>query len=409
MRSWTAPLARKLRALSDLVRVPRRGTAERPTPRTPRLGLTELERRDLLSVGDVIAQNHPGYESDYPTGFGLPPGHYAAICIGLEDPPASGTVTIDWATADGTARAGSDYTASGGTVTLTAGTSPEYWQYVFVPLADDAVPEPTETFYVHLSNPTGGAVLWQTDFPVTVMDDDSGAITALAYQLVDPVCPCFDLVARAVAEAPPPRASGPSPVRYADGVATVVADDLTGALGVPWGLQRTWTNADGYAAHPDVRNGWGFTQTPFLLQQADGYDDTLIEVANGTTSRFFDTISGGYVSRAADGTTLAHDATDHLFVLTDGTGARVAFYDFSTTYAAGRRGRFAGYEDPSGNDVSVVSSNADGQPTEVQQSAVSGGVTTTESYLFAYSGGLASSVTLRRKVGAGSWQAVRSV
>ena len=68
------------------------------------------------------------------------------------DKAASGTVTVAYATADGTADAGDDYTATSGTLTFSAGTTS---QTVAVEIADDIVNEGDETFTVTLSNPSG--------------------------------------------------------------------------------------------------------------------------------------------------------------------------------------------------------------------------------------------------------------
>jgi RHS repeat-associated protein len=418
MRNWIAPLRQKLRAFTFL-RMPPAPAQRSAVRRAGKLAVTELERRELMSVGYIIPQNYPGYESD--AGFCIPGyTNNAPICIGLDNPPTDGrTVTLDWETVDGTARAGSDYVAASGTVVLTpTGTAPYdtyYFNYVFVQLINDSIPEGTETFYIRLSNPTNGATLNQTDFAVTLMDDDAGTVTPIPFNLAPaPDCPTQDLVADSTVEPPPPSSSGPNPVRYADGVVTVAADDLSGGLGVPWGVQRTWTNAPGVAARPDAGNGWVLSQNPFLVQAAAGYDNTIVAVSNGTAARFFDSVSGAYVGRRADATTLVHDTTNHVFVLTDGTGARVTFYDFSAAHAAGKRGRFAGYADAAGNVVTVVSSDADGRPTEIQKTVPSGATTETESYLYAYSGsggtaGQLASVTQRRRVGAGAWSTVRSV
>ena len=67
---------------------------------------------------------------------------------------ASGSVTVDYATADGTATAGSDYTARQGTLTFAAG---ETAKTVAVPVQDDVVDEGEETLTFLLSNATGGA------------------------------------------------------------------------------------------------------------------------------------------------------------------------------------------------------------------------------------------------------------
>ena len=65
---------------------------------------------------------------------------------------SSGAVSVDYATADGTATAGEDYTATSGTLTFAAG---ETAKTVSVPLLDDAIDEGKETFVLRLSNPRG--------------------------------------------------------------------------------------------------------------------------------------------------------------------------------------------------------------------------------------------------------------
>ena len=62
-------------------------------------------------------------------------------------------VTVDYATADGTATAGADYTATSGTLTFAAG---ETTKTVNVPILDDSHDEGSETFTLRLSNVRGG-------------------------------------------------------------------------------------------------------------------------------------------------------------------------------------------------------------------------------------------------------------
>ena len=64
-------------------------------------------------------------------------------------------VTVAYATADGTATAGSDYTATSGTLTFAAG---ETEQTVSVPVLDDAHDEGEETLTLRLSNATGAVI-----------------------------------------------------------------------------------------------------------------------------------------------------------------------------------------------------------------------------------------------------------
>ena len=71
------------------------------------------------------------------------------------DPAASDTVTVDYATSDGTAAAGEDYTATSGTLTFTAG---EVTKTISVPITDEAEDDGGETFTLTLSNASGAEI-----------------------------------------------------------------------------------------------------------------------------------------------------------------------------------------------------------------------------------------------------------
>ena len=79
----------------------------------------------------------------------------------------SGDVTANWATSDGTAAAGSDYTAASGPLTVTAG---ERVTTVEVNVLADTVAEGTETFAVTLSG--ANVALATATATVTILDDD---------------------------------------------------------------------------------------------------------------------------------------------------------------------------------------------------------------------------------------------
>ena len=68
---------------------------------------------------------------------------------------SSGTVAVDYATADGTATAGEDYTARKGQLTFDPG---ETEKTVSVPVLDDAIDEGEETFTLRLTNASGAAI-----------------------------------------------------------------------------------------------------------------------------------------------------------------------------------------------------------------------------------------------------------
>src|SRR5207249_219805 len=77
-------------------------------------------------------------------------------------------VTVHYATADGTASAGRDYTAASGDVTFAAG---ETSKTITVPVNGDRLPEPNETFVVNLSSPTN-ATIADGQGVGTIVDDE---------------------------------------------------------------------------------------------------------------------------------------------------------------------------------------------------------------------------------------------
>ena len=86
------------------------------------------------------------------------------------------TVTVDYATADGSATAGSDYVAQSGTLTFAPG---ETFKTIAVVVNGDTTPEPSETFTVNLSNPTG-ATLANPQGLGTILNDDTTVSVANA-------------------------------------------------------------------------------------------------------------------------------------------------------------------------------------------------------------------------------------
>src|SRR4029450_7597360 len=85
------------------------------------------------------------------------------------DTPQSAPVTVEFATADGTASAPSDYAANTGTVTFAPG---ETAKTVTVQVNGDTRKEPDETFSVNLSNAAGNATLADGHATGTIANDD---------------------------------------------------------------------------------------------------------------------------------------------------------------------------------------------------------------------------------------------
>lgn len=82
----------------------------------------------------------------------------------------SSAASVNYTTQNGSASAGSDYLSTSGTLFFNPG---ETSKDIVVSLLNDAPAEPTETFNVLLSNPTGGNTLGSpTTFVVTILDND---------------------------------------------------------------------------------------------------------------------------------------------------------------------------------------------------------------------------------------------
>ena len=82
---------------------------------------------------------------------------------------ATGTVGVTATTANGTATAGTDYT--GGTVTLSFAPG-QTSRTASLPVRGDTTVEPNETFFVNLSNATGGATIADGQGIGTIVNDD---------------------------------------------------------------------------------------------------------------------------------------------------------------------------------------------------------------------------------------------
>jgi len=82
--------------------------------------------------------------------------------------PSSGTVSVYYQTGDGTATAGSDYDATSGTLYFAPGQTK---LTINVPVRGDTIPEDDETFFVYLSNASGGPILDGGAVGVIINDD----------------------------------------------------------------------------------------------------------------------------------------------------------------------------------------------------------------------------------------------
>ena len=108
---------------------------------TPATTTAPVRNRDpLLRVADAVVREGPQAQLSFDVSL---------------DRAAAETVTVDYATSDGTATAGADYTATSSTLSFAAG---ETQKTITVAVLDDAHDEGTETLTLTLSNARGAAI-----------------------------------------------------------------------------------------------------------------------------------------------------------------------------------------------------------------------------------------------------------
>ncbi len=159
--------------------------------------------------------------------------------------PSTQTVSVNYATANGTAQAGSDYVAASGSVTLSPGS---VQQAINVTVNGDTVVEPNETFSVNLSAPTN-ATLADGQGMGTINDDDT----------VQPLN---------------------EPVAWTNaGGVTVSGNNLTKNTSIGWGNS-------GAASNKILASGDGYVE--FTAQEADSY--RMLGLSNGDSDYNWDDI-----------------------------------------------------------------------------------------------------------------------
>jgi len=195
----------------------------------------------ILNTNIGIAFSAATYTATEPSGFAS--GSVTLNVLRLNG--TNGTTTVNYSTTNGTAMAGTNYTASSGTVTFTNGQSV---QAITIPLLHDPRVTGDLTFKVGLTNPSAGAQLTSpSTATVVVHDSDAGVSFAASATTV------FKNVGSAVI---PVVNSNPNvgtySVNYSTGTGTAVAGvDYTTTSGT-----LTFTNGQttGYFAVPIIPN-----------------------------------------------------------------------------------------------------------------------------------------------------------
>lgn len=157
IRTWVS-LARSL----GLVR---RKSRKRPQPRP--IAIETLEQRQLLA-GDFRIVPVVVYEADQ---------NVTAVVTVHRDGDTTGTATVDFRTLDGSALAGSDYTATSGTLSFTPGQASQTLSVTILP-GSNAAAEALESFTVQLSNPQNATITsGKGEAAVAIKDNDAILVT----------------------------------------------------------------------------------------------------------------------------------------------------------------------------------------------------------------------------------------
>ncbi len=246
--------------------------------------------RSALSVADAEATE----EDDAALGF-----------VVTLNPAAARTVTVDYATSDGTATAGDDYTATSGKLTFAVGDTSKT---VSVPIADDSVDDGGETVTLTLSNATV-AEISDASATGTIGDDDANSAPTGA-----------------------PTITGTAQVGETLTASTAGIDDADGLDDAEFSYQ--WIGNDGSDA--DIAGATGQTYTP----GANDVGKTLkVRVTftddGGTAETLTSAATGAVVARSAlsvaDAQASEEDDTALEFVVTlSPAAARTVTVDYAT-------------------------------------------------------------------------------
>ena len=126
---------------------------------TPTVTLTNDDPLPVLSASDISVAESAGL---------------ATVSVQLTGASAL-AASVDYATSDGTALAGADYTPASGTLQFPPGQTTASFT---VPLLDDAVAEGTETFSVAFANSVAAGAI--SPVTVSITDDEAGIAIAVA-------------------------------------------------------------------------------------------------------------------------------------------------------------------------------------------------------------------------------------
>lgn len=192
------------------------------------------------SVNTTLASPLPGVLALSSPAYSVSEAGGSATVTVTRTGGTSGAVAVSYATSNGTAQAGSDYTLTSGTLNWAHGDAAS--KTFSVPVLQETTFEPDETLNIGLSAPTGGATLGNSSATLTIVNDDSPAPGTLQFGAVSYAPGEADgSVAITVTRAN--GSDGAASVNYATANGTATAGgDYTSTSGT-----LTWANGDASA------------------------------------------------------------------------------------------------------------------------------------------------------------------
>jgi hypothetical protein len=261
-----------------------------------------------------------------------------------------GAVAVNYATTNGTATSGSDYTATSGTLNWADGDNAD--KTFTVPILDDEATEGSETFTLTLSSLTGIADLGTTPATVTISDDENN--TAPVVTITSPPSTinlpernnALALVASVTDDAKPTwgsltttwsQVSGPSGQTATFAAASSASTSVTFPADGTYTLRITGSDGE-FSATKDVTIMVGTVTGPVA--------------GTGITREVYSSISGSAVSDLTSNSKFTGNTPDSTSTITD-------FFEAPTNAADNYGQRMRGYFIPSqtGNHTFVIASD----------------------------------------------------
>ena len=272
--------------------------------------LSLMSDSSLVVIGDRGSITVTIPENDQPpVVIGFDPASYSVnedagtvvLTVKLISGTLTETVTVSYATMDGSARAGSDYTTMVSTLTLSPGDTEET---IMVQIIDDSTNEPDEMFTVELSGARAGITLDPAIATVTIEDDPPIVMPP------DPVVIGFDSATYRVDE------NGGPVVLTVKVISGVLTENVT----------LSYTTADGTATA-----GEDYTSKDSMLTLSAGDTEETIEVDIIDGSLFEDDEMFTVVLSGAPAGVTLNPGTAEVTITDDETAPTVIFNTGSST------------------------------------------------------------------------------